>query len=59
MSASVLDYLIHHDKKYPAEFSTAENCIEMQSLQLATFMMTVCNVVIVVQDWFADANLLR
>lgn len=59
MSASVLDHMIHHDKKFSSEFSTAENCVEMQSLQLMTFMMTVCNVVLVVQDWFADVNLLR
>ncbi|XP_029636226.1 protein SMG9 isoform X1 [Octopus sinensis] len=59
LSASVLDMMIHHDKKYPAEYSTAENCMEMQSLQLAAFMMTVCNVLLVVQDWFTDINFLR
>ncbi|GAB1599005.1 protein SMG9-like [Argonauta hians] len=59
LSASVLDMMIHHDKKYPAEYSTAENCMEMQSLQLASFMMTVCNVLLVVQDWFTDINFLR
>lgn len=59
LSASVLDVMIHHDKKYPAEYSTAENCMEMQSLQLAAFMMTVCNVLLVVQDWFTDINFLR
>ena len=31
----------------------------LQSLQLTSFMMTVCNVVVVVIDWFVDANLLR
>ena len=30
LSASVLDYLVHHDKKYPPEYSTAENFVEMQ-----------------------------
>ncbi len=30
LSSSVLDYLVHHDKKYPAEYATAENCVEMQ-----------------------------
>ncbi|KAL5017069.1 hypothetical protein ScPMuIL_006658 [Solemya velum] len=59
MSPSVLDYLIRHDKKYPAEYSTAENCIEMQSLQLVAFLMTVCHVMVVVQDWFTDIHLLR
>jgi len=31
--------------------------IQMQSLQLATFMLTVCHVVIVVQDYFTDPSL--
>ncbi|XP_064624984.1 nonsense-mediated mRNA decay factor SMG9-like [Lineus longissimus] len=59
LSASVLDYMIHHDKKYPAEYTAAENCHEMQSLQMAAFMYTVCNVVLVVQDWFTDPFLLK
>ena len=99
LSASILDHVIHHDKKFPAEFITAENCIEMQvrtiknkvmtvsstllsqnldqapsslhillsmsflcfpqSLQIASFLMTVCNVVVVMIDWFADINIFR
>ncbi|XP_064599378.1 nonsense-mediated mRNA decay factor SMG9-like [Liolophura sinensis] len=59
LSASVMDHLIHHEKKYPTEFTSVENCVHMQSLQLAAFLMTVCNVVLVVQDWFADLNFLR
>ena len=30
MSASVLDQMIHLDKKYPTEYTSVENCIEMQ-----------------------------
>ena len=30
-----------------------------QSLQITSFLMTVCNVVIVVLDWFVDLNLLK
>lgn len=59
LSSSVLDRLIRNDKKIPAEYSTAENCIEMQSLQQAAFLMTVCHVVLVVQDWFIDTSLIR
>ncbi|KAK2182826.1 hypothetical protein NP493_334g00018 [Ridgeia piscesae] len=59
LSSAILDHMIHNDKKYSAEYSSVENCVEIQSLQLASFMMTVCNVVIVVIDWFIDANLLR
>ncbi|KAK2151923.1 hypothetical protein LSH36_345g00009 [Paralvinella palmiformis] len=59
LSASVLHHFIQHDKKYPTEFSSAENCVEIQSLQLAAFILTVCNVVLVVADWFIDTNLIR
>ncbi|EDO46042.1 predicted protein [Nematostella vectensis] len=59
LSPAILDHVIHHDRSIPAEFSSPENFIEMQSLQLVTFLMTVCHVIIVVQDWFADINLMR
>jgi len=32
---------------------------EIQSLQLAAFILSVCHVVIMVQDWFFDPNILR
>ena len=38
LSASVLDVMIHHDKKYPAEYSTAENCMEMQVSYLSSLI---------------------
>lgn len=53
LSASVLEQLIHDRKN--ADFS-GNPSIQMQSLQLATFILTVCHVVIVVQDYFTDAN---
>ncbi|XP_060064570.1 nonsense-mediated mRNA decay factor SMG9-like [Ylistrum balloti] len=59
MSSSVLDRMIRHDKKIGSEYSTAENCIEIQSLQQAAFLMNVCHVVLVVQDWFTDTSFLR
>ncbi|KAK3083650.1 hypothetical protein FSP39_000786 [Pinctada imbricata] len=59
ISPSVLDKMIRADRKIPPEYSTAENCIEMQSLHQVAFLMTVCHVILVVQDWFTDMNLLR
>ena len=59
LSASVLDQLIHNDRKLPPEVGLAENWAEVLSLQLAAFLMTVCHVVVVVQDWFTDINLYR
>ena len=48
-SVSVLDSLIHHDRKYPPDFATAENCVYMQSIHLLAWLLTTCHVVIIVQ----------
>ncbi|XP_052242507.1 nonsense-mediated mRNA decay factor SMG9-like isoform X2 [Dreissena polymorpha] len=58
LSASVLDQLINNDKKIPPEFTTSENFAEIQCLQHVMFLLTVCNVILVVQDWFTDTALL-
>ena len=31
----------------------------LQSLQIVTFLLTVCHVIVVVQDWFTDINIMR
>ena len=31
----------------------------LQSLQIVTFLLTVCHVIVVVQDWFTDLNIMR
>ncbi|XP_072049164.1 nonsense-mediated mRNA decay factor SMG9-like [Amphiura filiformis] len=59
LSASMLDYLMGHEKTLPPEMTSAENYAEIQSLQLAAFLFTVCHAVIVVQDWFVDINLIE
>ncbi|XP_070551318.1 nonsense-mediated mRNA decay factor SMG9-like [Ptychodera flava] len=59
LSASVLDQIIKHEKSLPPEITTAENCVELQSLQLAAFLFTVCHVVLVIQDWTEDINMLQ
>ncbi|KAL6489390.1 hypothetical protein MHYP_G00031310 [Metynnis hypsauchen] len=59
LSPSILDHLINNDRKLPPEYNLPHTYIEMQSLQIAAFLFTVCHVVIVVQDWFTDINLYR
>ena len=61
LSASVMDRLVQQEnKKYPGtEFASTENTIELHSLQLAAFLLSVCHVVILVQDWFFDPNIVR
>jgi len=38
---------------------THENFIELQSIELACFVLSVCNVVLLTEDWFTDPNLFR
>jgi len=59
LSPSMLDQYLRYDRKVPTEFSTAEICLEVQALQILTFLYTVCHVVLVVQDHFTDLNLLN
>ncbi|KAJ8777487.1 hypothetical protein J1605_014377 [Eschrichtius robustus] len=59
LSPSILDHLINNDRKLPPEYSLPHTYVEMQSLQIAAFLFTVCHVVIVVQDWFTDLSLYR
>ncbi|KAJ8287661.1 hypothetical protein COCON_G00003200 [Conger conger] len=59
LSPSILDHLINNDRKLPPEYNLPHTYVEMQSLQMAAFLFTVCHVVIVVQDWFTDINLYR
>uniref|UniRef100_A0A8C0IK22 Nonsense-mediated mRNA decay factor SMG9 n=1 Tax=Chelonoidis abingdonii TaxID=106734 RepID=A0A8C0IK22_CHEAB len=54
LSPSILDHLINNDRKLPPEYNLPHTYVEMQSLQIAAFLFTVCHVVIVVQDWFTD-----
>ncbi|KAL8599177.1 hypothetical protein ACOMHN_007893 [Nucella lapillus] len=58
-SASVMDVLIRQEKKYSQDYTSTETCVEVQSLQIASFLMTVCHVIIVAQDWFTDVTFMR
>jgi len=59
LSSSIMDRSIQLEKKFNTEFSTAENTIEVQSLQLIGFLFSVCHTVLLVQDWFMDFSLVR
>lgn len=59
LSPSLLSYFIQNERKYSSEYSCAENYVELQCLQQLMFLMTVCHVLVIVDDWFADPNLLR
>nr|CAD7202185.1 unnamed protein product [Timema douglasi] len=65
LSPSVMDRTMQQDgKKFTlttasGEFTPTENTMEIQSLQIAAFLLSVCHVVILVQDWFFDPNIIR
>ncbi|CAB4009461.1 SMG9, partial [Paramuricea clavata] len=59
LNASILDNVIRHERNIPSEVTSAENYAELQSIQITTFLFTVCHVVLVVQDWFCDLNIMR
>ncbi|KAG5880513.1 hypothetical protein JTB14_003972 [Gonioctena quinquepunctata] len=61
-SVSVLEDLIKSESKRTnlvSEFIPLENSGEIQGLQLTAFLMSVCHVLILAQDWFFDSNVVR
>ncbi|XP_059141163.1 nonsense-mediated mRNA decay factor SMG9-like [Physella acuta] len=59
LSASMMDCLLRYERKFPSEYTSLQNYIEMQSLQLLTFLLSVCNIILVADDWFIDMNLMQ
>nr|CAB3226601.1 protein SMG9 [Phallusia mammillata] len=45
--------------KATSEYSSGSVTVETQSLQMTSFLLTVCHVVVVVQDWFTDSNIFK
>lgn len=64
LSPSILDELISSDDNHKRP-SVVNDCLPMEnngeihSLQLTAFLMSVCHVLIFVQDWFFDSNVVR
>ena len=59
LSAAVMDCHLRYERKFPSEYSSLQNFIEMQSMQILTFLLSVCNVVLVADDFFLDINFLK
>ncbi|XP_022914511.2 nonsense-mediated mRNA decay factor SMG9 [Onthophagus taurus] len=62
LSCSILDELMRCESKRAnviSEFSPLENSGEIQGLQLTAFLMSVCHVLVAVNDWFFDTNFIR
>lgn len=60
LSTATIDYSAVFDQKKPTtDFTNTDSNLELQSLQFAAFLFSVCHVIIFVQDWFTDPNLVR
>ena len=60
LTGSVIDYQSSFEqKKNASDFVVSESNLELQSLQFLAFLYSVCHVIIFVQDWFVDPNLIR
>ncbi|XP_030757386.1 protein SMG9-like isoform X2 [Sitophilus oryzae] len=46
-------------KNLGSDFIPPENCGEIRGLQYASFLMAVCHILMVVQEWFFDSNVIR
>ena len=56
----MIDSAVSFDqKKGVPDFMNSDSNLELQSLQFAAFLFSVCHVIIFVQDWFVDPNLVR
>ncbi|KAL7644263.1 UNVERIFIED_CONTAM: hypothetical protein RMT77_005090 [Armadillidium vulgare] len=60
LSPSVMDFVVAQERKTSLDFSSStENMLEIESLQLLTFAMSVAHVLVVVQDYIFHPNLIR
>ncbi|KAK5643551.1 hypothetical protein RI129_007396 [Pyrocoelia pectoralis] len=61
-SVAVLDEFIRSEAKVSSmvnDFLPLENSGEIQGLQMTAFLMSICHVLILAQDWFLDSNVIR
>ncbi|XP_036148181.1 protein SMG9 isoform X2 [Monomorium pharaonis] len=58
-SGFAIDAASFDQKKSASDFANSDSNLELQSLQFAAFLFSVCHVIIFVQDWFVDPNLVR
>ena len=60
LSPSIIDLLAQGDRKLPgSDVGSLETQMELLALQQLAFLYTICHVVLVVQDWCVDSDLIR
>ncbi|XP_059484042.1 nonsense-mediated mRNA decay factor SMG9-like [Neocloeon triangulifer] len=59
-SASLMECMAGvNEKKFSTDASVAENSAEISDLHLIAFLLSVCHVVIYVDDWFLNLDVIR
>lgn len=58
-SSSVLESVIANELKINSDYSNREDICDATNIELTTFMLSVCHIVIVAENWFTDPNLHR
>ncbi|XP_043210108.1 protein SMG9-like, partial [Amphibalanus amphitrite] len=59
LSPSIVDLLAQGDRKLPGDGGSLETQMELLALQQLAFLYSICHVVLVVQDWCVDSDLVR
>ncbi|KAF0293404.1 Protein SMG9 [Amphibalanus amphitrite] len=57
LSPSIVDLLAQGDRKLPGDGGSLETQMELLALQQLAFLYSICHVVLVVQDWCVDSDL--
>lgn len=57
LSHSLLDNIMYGDRSFMSEHLSPDTQIDIQSLQMLTFLMSVCHVLVVISDWSVDPML--
>lgn len=51
--------IIGNERKFYTDYHVAEEIFDSVNLELIMFMLAVCHVVVVVENWYTDAKLHR
>ncbi|KAL0123423.1 hypothetical protein PUN28_005744 [Cardiocondyla obscurior] len=59
LSGFGIDSTSSDQKKGAPDFVNSDSNLELQSLQFAAFLFSICHVIVFIQDWFVDPNVVR
>lgn len=59
LNSANLERGVQLEKKFPGEVNPGESSSELASLQMAALLLSVCHVVLIVEDCITDSELIR